>query len=29
MQLGFHLTPFFSPPERPPAQIEEIVAKFL
>ena len=21
MQLGIHLTPFFSPPERPPTQI--------
>jgi alkanesulfonate monooxygenase SsuD/methylene tetrahydromethanopterin reductase-like flavin-dependent oxidoreductase (luciferase family) len=26
MQLGFHLTPFFSPPERPPAQIiDEVI----
>jgi alkanesulfonate monooxygenase SsuD/methylene tetrahydromethanopterin reductase-like flavin-dependent oxidoreductase (luciferase family) len=26
MQLGFHLTPFFSPPERPPTQIfDEVV----
>jgi len=26
MQLGFHLTPFFSPPERPPTQIiDEVI----